>query len=172
MKFRKASWLIKAIDERNTTLLAIARCLISLQRDFLEHGPKALKPLTQAQVASLIGRHPSTVSRAIAGKTLDTPFGIFRLEQFFASGVPQGRGGSPPSGAAEHADGRAESISDERIKSELARLIASEDPAHPLSDAALVARLAEQHIVVARRTVAKYRLALKLLPAHLRRRRF
>ncbi|MBI2104834.1 MAG: RNA polymerase factor sigma-54, partial [Candidatus Omnitrophica bacterium] len=84
-KFRQASWLIKAIEERNTTLLAIGRCLISLQREFVVHGPKALKPLTQAQVASFIGRHASTVSRAIAGKTIDTPYGIFRLEQLFPS---------------------------------------------------------------------------------------
>ena len=155
-KFQKANWLIKAIDERNATLLSIARCLISLQREFLEQGPPALKPLTQAQVASLIGRHSSTVSRAISGKTIDTPCGIFRLEQLFASGVPQ----------TEQTD----SISDEKIKSELERLVASEDPCHPLSDAALAKHLAEQQIIVARRTVAKYRAALKILPAHLRKR--
>lgn len=156
-KFQKASWLIKAIDERNTTLLAIARCLISLQREFLDQGPQAIKPLTQAQVAGLIGRHPSTVSRAIASKTIDTPYGVFRLEQLFASGVPQ------------HA--QATSISDEKIKSEIQRLITREDGAHPLSDAAITALLAQQHISVARRTIAKYRGELKILPAHLRRRR-
>lgn len=156
-KFQNASWLIKAIDERNTTLLSIARCLISLQREFLEHGPQAIKPLTQAQVAALIGRHPSTVSRAIAGKTIDTPCGVFRLEQLFASGVPQ----------TAHTD----SVSDERIKSVIQGLIAEEDGAHPFSDAAITLRLSQQGTLVARRTIAKYRAALKILPAHLRRNR-
>jgi RNA polymerase sigma-54 factor len=157
-KFRRASWLIKAIDERNATLLAIGRCLISLQRDFVEHGMKALKPLTQAQVASLIGRHASTVSRAIAGKTIATPSGIVRLEELFASGVPQ----------AESSNG---DVSDAAIKSEIRRLIDEEDLARPLSDEAIAKRLAARNISVARRTVAKYRTGLRILPAHLRRRR-
>jgi RNA polymerase sigma-54 factor len=157
-KFRSAAWLIKAIEERNATLLSIARCLISLQRDFLTQGQKALKPLTQAQVAALIGRHPSTVSRAVAGKTMDTPYGIFYLEQFFASRVPQQ---SP-----------AEQISDETIKSEIRRLIAEESSQHPLSDHAMVRQLEKRHISVARRTIAKYRAHLKILPAHLRKRSF
>jgi RNA polymerase sigma-54 factor len=156
-KMRRDNWLIKAIDERNATILSIARCLISLQREFLEHGPQAIKPLTQAQVASLVGRHASTVSRAIYGKTLDTPHGVFRLEELFASRVPQ---------AAE-----SETISDAKIKSEIRRLIAEEDPRHSLSDAALAKRLAQQKILVARRTIAKYRANLKILPAHLRKHR-
>ncbi len=157
-KFRQASWIIKAIDERNTTILAIGRCLISLQREFVEHGSKALKPLTQAQVAGLVGRHPSTVSRAIAGKTIDTPYGIFRLEQLFASHVPQtAHGGSD--------------ISDATIKAEIGQMIQEEDRQHPLSDDALAKRMAQRHICVARRTIAKYRTSLKILPGHLRRRR-
>jgi RNA polymerase sigma-54 factor len=156
-KVRKAHWLIKAIDERNTTLLSIARCLISLQRDFLEQGAKALKPLTQAQVAALIGRHPSTVSRAICGKTIDTPYGIVRLEQLFASGVAQTQ--------------TEEVVSDSLIKAEIQQIVAEEDPRRSLSDAALAKRLADRNIAVARRTVAKYRTALKILPAHLRKRR-
>ena len=157
-KFRKASWLIKAIDERNATLLSIARCLISLQREFLEYGPQAIKPLTQAQVAGLIGRHPSTVSRAICGKTIDTPYGVFPLEQLFASGVPQ-------------VDENGGDVSDERIKSEIRRLVAEETPTSSLSDAEIAKRLAERRICVARRTIAKYRTSLKILPAHLRKRR-
>jgi RNA polymerase sigma-54 factor len=156
-KFRQASWVIRAIDERNATLLAIARCLLSLQRDFVHQGPQALKPLTQAQVAQLIGRHASTVSRAISGKTIDTPYGVFRLEEFFASGVPQG----PEAG----------DVSDTHIKSEIERLIQEEDRQAPLSDEALVRRLAQRKISVARRTIAKYRTSLHILPAHLRRRR-
>jgi RNA polymerase sigma-54 factor len=158
---RKATWLVKAIEERSATLLAVARCLISLQREFLEQGAKSLKPLTQAQVAALVGRHASTVSRAIAGKTIDTPYGIFRLEQMFASGVRQ-----PTDDASA-----TTSVSDETIKSEIQRLVAEEDPRKCFSDAALVRRLAERNIVVARRTIAKYRTALKILPAHLRKHR-
>lgn len=160
-RFRKASWVVKAIEERHATLLAIARCLISLQGEFIERGPQAFKPLTQAQVAGLVGRHASTVSRAIAGKTIDTPFGVFRLEQFFASGVPQ---------TTER--GEVSEVSDEAIKSEIQRLIAQEDTDHPLSDASLAERLAQRHLTVARRTITKYRTSLKILPAHFRKRRF
>lgn len=156
-KFRQASWVVKSIEERNATMLAIGRCLISLQREFVEHGPKALKPLTQSQVAGLIGRHPSTVSRAVAGKTIDTPYGVFRLEQLFASGVPQ--------------HGSNEELSDAAIKSEIERLVKEEDIARPLSDERLAQSLAQRHISVARRTVAKYRTSLKILPAHLRKKR-
>jgi len=156
-RMRQASWVVRAIDERNTTLLAIGRCLISLQREFVEQGVQALKPLTQAQVAGLVGRHPSTVSRAIAGKTIDTPFGVFRLEQLFATGLAQ---------ATDNG-----TVSDEAIKSEIRQLVADEDPVHPLSDASLVEQLTQRQIAVARRTVAKYRTSLHILPAHLRRRR-
>ena len=154
-KSRQAGWVIKAIDERNATLLAIGRCLISLQREFLDQGPGALRPLTQAQVAALIGRHPSTVSRAVASKTIDTPYGVFPLEQLFATTVPQDAGGS---------------VSDEQIKAEIRELIAQEDSHRALSDSALANRLAQRRITVARRTIAKYRTLLRIPPAHLRRR--
>ncbi len=155
-KARQAAWVMKALDERGATLLAIGRCLISLQREFLEDGSGALRPLTQAQVAALIGRHPSTVSRAIAGKTIATPYGVLFLEQFFASTVPQRDGAG---------------VSDERVKAEIRRLVEEEDPRHALSDAALADRLAQRQITVARRTIAKYRTILRIPPAHLRRRR-
>lgn len=185
-KFRRASWLIKAIDERNATMLAIGRCLISLQREFVEHGPRALKPLTQAQVAHLIGRHPSTISRAIAGKTMDTPYGVFRLEEFFASGIAQeapeaasaDTNGAPATNGSANGKHRrngaapAHHISDAQIKSEMSRLVQEEDPAKPLSDQALATHLAGRGMTVARRTIAKYRTHLKILPAHLRKRRF
>ena len=156
-KFRQANWIVKAIDERNATLMAIGRCLISLQREFVEQGPKALKPLTQASVASLIGRHASTVSRAIAGKSIDTPYGVFRLEQLFASSVSQGSA--------------SEDVSDATIKSEIRQLIAEEDAQRPCSDEALAQQLAQRNISVARRTIAKYRTNLRILPAYLRKRR-
>lgn len=156
-KFRHATWLLKAIEERNATLLAIGRCLLSLQREFLEQGPRALTPLTQADVAGFVGRHPSTVSRAIAGKSIDAPCGVVPLERFFASRVPQ--------------TDTAARVSDARIKSELERLISEEDGGSPLSDEALAHRLLTRfRVSVARRTIAKYRASLKILPARLRRR--
>lgn len=156
-KLRQAQWIIRAIEERNTTLLAIGRCLISLQREFFEQGIQALKPLTQAQVAQIIGRHPSTVSRAIAEKTIACSLGIFRLERFFPSRVPQLK--------------NTLNISDAMIKQEIQRLISEEDRRSPLSDEALVKLLAERNLSVARRTVAKYRTSLKILPVYLRKRR-
>ena len=156
-RLRQALWFIRAIEQRNTTLLAIARCIISFQREFLEHGPRALKPLTQAQVAQAVGRHPSTVGRAIAGKAMDTPFGVIPLERFFASRIPQDSHGQT-------------SLSDATIKGEIETLIAQEDSRHPLSDEAIATHLRTRNIHVARRTVAKYRGELRLLPTHLRRR--
>ncbi len=158
-KFRQAGWVIRAIDERNATLLAIGRCLISMQREFLEGGRQTLKPLTQAQVAGAIGRHPSTVSRAIAGKTIDTPSGIFRLEELFATAVAQ----------TTQAGGRT--LSDAHIKSAIQEVVRTEDPTYPLSDSTIVQRLRQRQVSIARRTVAKYRTSLKILPARLRRRR-
>ena len=155
-RLRQAVWLMRAIEQRHATLLAIARCLIAVQRDFFEYGPQALKPLTQAQVAEAVGRHPSTVGRAIAGKYLHTPYGLLAMEQFFASRVPQ--------------DNPSQSVSDASVKAELTTLIAQEDPGRPFSDEALATRLRERGVTVARRTVAKYRGVLKILPAHLRRR--
>ena len=154
-RLRQAMWLIRAVEQRHATLVAIARCLLAMQRDFLEEGPQALKPLTHAQVAQAIGRHPSTVGRAIAGKCIQTPYGILPLERFFASRVPQ------------HAPNQA--VSDATIKAQLQALIAQEDPSHPFSDDALAGQLRHRGLSVARRTVAKYRTALKILPAYLRR---
>ncbi len=154
-RLRQAVWFLRAVEQRHTTLLAIARAIIELQPEFLTQGPRALKPLTQAQVAADIGRHPSTVGRAIAGKYIETPYGLIALERFFASRIPQAR--------------HEPSLSDAKIKGELETLIAEEDPAHPLSDEAIAQALHRRHMAVARRTVAKYRTALQVLPAHLRR---
>lgn len=155
-RLRQAVWLVRAVEQRHATLLAIARCLIGMQRDFLQHGLPALKPLTQAQVAQAVGRHPSTVGRAIAGKAMETPFGIIALERFFARRVPQ--------------EEAREGLSDEKIQSEIRAVIAAEASNRPLSDEAIAQALKSREIAVARRTVAKYRSLLKILPAHLRRR--
>lgn len=155
-RLRQAVWLLRAVKQRHETLLAIAHCLIAVQREFLEHGLQALKPLTHTQVAQAIGRHPSTISRAISGKCLDTPYGILPLERFFASRVPQ-----------RH---QQESLSDATIKAHIETLVQQEDARRPLSDEAIVVQLRKGGVSVARRTVAKYRGTLHIFPAYLRRR--
>jgi len=155
-RLRQALWLLRAVEQRNARLLSIGRCLIELQRDYLERGLSHLKPLTQGEVAKAINCHPSTISRAVAHKTIQTPYGIVPLERFFGGGVDDG----------QHPSNR---VSTHRIRAELKQLIASEDPTHPLSDEVLGAALRARGYPVARRTVAKYREQLSILPAHLRR---
>jgi len=149
-----AIWLMKAIGQRNLTLKEIVQCIACLEEAFLDNGPAYLKPLTLEQVAQLVGRHKSTVSRAIANKCVQTPYGIMRLEAFFGGGLPQETG---------------KSVAEQQIKVELRALIEAENPLTPLHDQELVEALKARGIAVARRTVAKYREELKILPAHLRR---
>ncbi len=158
-KMRQAVWLFKAIHQRHDTLLAVARRLVDLEQDYLVHGIGALKPLTQEQVARLVGCHASTISRAIAGKSIQTPYGILPLEAFFGGGI-------------KHPDQQGTRVSPRTVQAEIEHLIASENPSRPLSDQQLMAALKARGYPVARRTVAKYRTALKVLPAYLRRHTF
>jgi len=156
-KLRQALWVLKAIQHRQATLLSLARALVMLQHEYLLHGIGSLRALTQEEVAKHLGCHPSTVSRAIAGKTIQTPHGVLPLEAFFGGGIAH----------PEQEDVR---LSSRSIQAELQQLIDAEPPARPFSDQALMERLRSRGYPVARRTVAKYRTALKILPAHLRRR--
>ncbi|MBI3323726.1 MAG: RNA polymerase factor sigma-54 [Candidatus Omnitrophica bacterium] len=158
-KIRHAVWLLKAVNRRQETLLSIGRCLLALERDYFARGIVGLKALTHEEVAKLIGCHPSTISRATAGKTIQTPYGILQLEAFFGGGIANPND--------EHAH-----LSPRTIQAEIKNLIASEDPLKPLSDQALAEQLKAQGYPLARRTVAKYRTSMKLLPAHLRKRCF
>jgi RNA polymerase sigma-54 factor len=146
-KIRGGKFLIKSIQQRQQTILAIAREIAVRQRAFLEEGVAALAPMTMAQVAA-------TVSRALAGKTVATPQGIFELKFFFTSGYR----------AADGAE-----VSSTSVKDALAVLIRGEDPHRPLSDQQLAGRLKADGLAVARRTVAKYREMLGILPSHLRK---
>jgi RNA polymerase sigma-54 factor len=153
-KIRGGKFLIKSIQQRQQTILAIAREIAARQRAFLEEGVSALAPMTMAQVAEAVGVHETTVSRAIAGKTVATPQGVFEMKFFFTGGY-------------RAADGAA--VSSTSVKDVIATLIRGEDPLKPLSDQQIVQKLAADGLAVARRTVAKYREALGILPSHLRK---
>jgi len=153
-KIRAGKFLIKSIQQRQDTITRIANEIVKRQRDFLEHGVTHLKPLTMVQVAEVVGVHETTVSRAVSGKYVSTPHGVFEMKYFFTSGLQTSSG---------------EAVSNTSVKTLLNDLIQSEDKAHPLSDEDLVDRLGAQGIKIARRTVAKYRAELNVLPSHLRK---
>jgi RNA polymerase sigma-54 factor len=154
---RAAQWLIDAIRQRQQTVRRVAEEVFAVQRDFLESGPEALRPLPMADVARKVGVHVATVSRAAAGKYVQTPRGIYPLRMFFASGkAREGGGGDVAWGA---------------IKVKLKELIEAEDKSKPLGDDELVEGLRRHGLVIARRTVAKYRKVLQI-PPRLRRKQF
>jgi RNA polymerase sigma-54 factor len=153
-KVHAGRWLIKNIHQRQETLYNIASRIVEVQENFFRTGGGALKPLTMHQIAEAVGLHESTVSRAISGKYIDTPHGIFPLKFFFTTGIETDSG---------------EEVSAHRVKRALRELVAKEDTKKPLSDEALVKMLNDQGYRIARRTVAKYRKELGILPSHLRR---
>ena len=146
----KARAVVRLIEGRNATLLSVAQTVLTHQRAALDAGPGALRPLTMQTVAEALTLHKSTVSRVVAGTAVDTPHGTWWLRALF----------SPDMGADTGAAA---------LRARLARLVAGEDAALPLTDEALAAALSEGDTVVARRTVAKYRAALRIAPAHRRR---
>jgi RNA polymerase sigma-54 factor len=153
-KIRGAKFLIRSVAQRQETIQKIAAEIVRHQHDFLDEGPSHLKPLNMATIASLVGVHETTVSRAIAGKYMSTPHGVFELKYFFTSGVRNEEG---------------EDVSNTAVKTAIAEIIKSEPPQKPWSDEHLVKQLAQRSIKVARRTVAKYREAMGVLPSHLRK---
>lgn len=153
-KIRAGALLIKSIQQRQQTIYRIATEIVRVQREFLERGVSELKPLTMVEIASLLGVHETTVSRAIANKYMQTPRGVFEMKYFFTPGY-------------KTSDGKE--ISNKTIKDTISTLVAEEDPAKPLSDQEMVEKLKETGITVARRTIAKYRDELRILPSHLRK---
>jgi RNA polymerase sigma-54 factor len=153
-KIAKSKFFIRSIDQRQDTIYRIACEIVRIQEEFLDDGPCGLKPLTMKQIADVLDVHETTVSRACNGKYMATPQGTFGFKYFFTTGVPQ-------------ADGRI--LSNAAIKSALASIVRSEDKRRPLSDQRIADELRKDGIVIARRTVAKYREQLKILPARLRR---
>ncbi|MEW6161299.1 MAG: RNA polymerase factor sigma-54 [Verrucomicrobiota bacterium] len=153
-KIRAGKFLIKSIHQRQQTILNIAREIVHRQREFMDKGVAFLKPLTMVQVAEVVGVHETTVSRAVSGKYMQTPQGVFEMKYFFTSGIRTASG---------------EGMSNTSVKEIIQELIDKEDPTKPLSDEEIVKILAEKGIVIARRTVAKYRSELNILPSHLRK---
>lgn len=153
-KIRAGKFLIRSIHQRQQTIETIAKQIVERQRDFLERGPAHLHPMTMAQIAEVVGVHETTVSRAVSGKYIATPHGVFEMKYFFTTGYQTESG---------------ESLSNTSVKKALRELVDDEDPKKPLSDQAIVEKLKEQGINIARRTVAKYRDELNILPSHMRK---
>jgi RNA polymerase sigma-54 factor len=146
-KFRSALWLIKSVDQRQKTIQKVANSIINFQREFLDHGIEYLRPLVLRDVANDIGMHESTVSRVVNNKYMHTPQGVFELKYFFHSGISSSYG---------------DSVSSVTIKQRIRKIIENEDPRKPLSDSKIVSILQKEGLMLARRTIAKYREELKI----------
>lgn len=154
-RVRSSAFLIKSIHQRQNTIYRIAVEIVRVQQDFMEHGITHLRPLTMSEVADAVGLHETTISRAVAAKHMQTPQGVFEMKYFFAPGL-------------KTKDGTV--ISNKTVKDAIENIVAGEDTATPLSDQDILDILTKRGIHIARRTIAKYRIALKIPPSHMRRR--
>ncbi len=146
-KFRSALWLLKSVDQRQKTIIKVANSIINFQREFLDHGIEHLRPLVLRDVADDIGMHESTVSRVVNNKYMHTPQGVYEMKFFFHSGISSTFG---------------DNVSSVTIKSRIRKIIEAEDGRKPLSDSKIVNILQREGLVLARRTIAKYREELKI----------
>jgi len=153
-RLQEARWFIRNIQQRFDTILRVSQAIIERQKNFFSHGAIAMKPLVLREIADELGLHESTISRVTTAKYMATPFGTYELKYFFGSSLNTDAGGNASSTA---------------VRALIKQLVAAESPAKPLSDSQLAELLEGQGIQVARRTVAKYREALKIAPANLRR---
>ncbi len=153
-QLQEAKWFLKSLQNRQETLKNVIVCIVEKQKDFLEYGEEAMKPLILSEVAEALDMHESTISRVTTQKYIHTPRGIFELKYFFSSQLATAEGGSCSATA---------------IRAVLKKLIAAENPQHPLSDNQLSTALSDQGIKIARRTIAKYREALSIPPSHERK---
>ena len=153
-QLQEAKWLIKNVQQRFDTILRVSQAIVDRQRNFLEHGEVAMRPLVLREIADTLGLHESTVSRVTTQKFMHTPRGIFELKYFFGSHVATEAGGSASSTA---------------IRALIKQLVSAENTRAPLSDGQISELLGQQGIVVARRTIAKYRESLQILPVNLRK---
>src|SRR3989454_294260 len=153
-KLRSALWLIKSVDQRQRTLRKVTQSIVKFQREFLDRGLPHLRPLSLRDVGEDIGMHESTISRVTTNKYVETPQGLFELKFFFHSGIASGDG---------------EMVSSVSVKKMIQDLLAAEDPAKPQSDQEVAQALQKRGLTIARRTVAKYREELGILPSHQRR---
>ncbi|MBI4799786.1 MAG: RNA polymerase factor sigma-54 [Desulfarculus sp.] len=153
-KLRSAVWLIRSIHQRQRTIYKVTESIVKFQRDFFDKGIAHLRPLVLRDVAEDVGMHESTISRVTTNKYMHTPQGVFELKFFFNSGINRVQGGA---------------VASEAVKDRIRHIVAAEDPAHPLSDQTIGEMLQKENIDIARRTVAKYREMLGILPSSRRR---
>jgi len=149
-QLQEARWLVRSLEIRHDTLLKVAMCIVERQVDYLEHGEEAMKPMILRDIAEAVQMHESTISRVTANKYMHTPRGIVEFRHFFSSQLATADGGEQSSTS---------------IRAKIRRLIGQEPPEKPLSDSRITALLAEEGIKIARRTVAKYREAMKIPPS-------
>ena len=153
-KIESAKWLIRNIEQRQNTILRIARAIVDVQQDFLEKGVEAIKPLTLQEIADAVGVHEATVSRATRGKYMQTPQGLFETKYFFSPGLKRDTG---------------DAQSSKSVQSLIKKMIDEEDKTRPLSDQKIANVLKKQGINIARRTVTKYRENMDILPTTMRK---
>ena len=153
-KIRTGKFFIKSLQQRQQTIANIGREIVKRQREFMEKGVAHLKPMTMAQVAEVVGVHETTVSRAVSGKFIETPQGVFEMKYFFTAGLQTASGTD---------------VSNASVKDMVAEIFKNENPAKPLSDQEAVKMLTDKGINIARRTIAKYRDELGILPSNLRK---
>ncbi|HTT13783.1 MAG TPA: RNA polymerase factor sigma-54 [Burkholderiaceae bacterium] len=153
-RLQEARWLIRNIQQRFDTILRVSQAIVDRQHNFFSHGEIAMRPLVLREIADTVNLHESTISRVTSSKYMATPFGVFELKYFFGSHVATDSGGAASSTA---------------IRALIKQLVSAEDARNPLSDSRIAELLGEQGIVVARRTVAKYRESLKIAPVAMRK---
>jgi RNA polymerase sigma-54 factor len=153
-QLQEARWFVKNVQQRFDTIQRVAQTIVERQQRFFDFGPVAMRPMVLREIADELGLHESTISRVTTQKFMLTPFGTVELKYFFGSGLSTDAGGNTSSTA---------------VRELIRRLVAEEDSAKPLSDSELAERLTQQGVQVARRTVAKYREALRIPPANLRK---
>ncbi len=155
--FKSAQWLLKSIQQRQNTLCKVTESIVKFQHDFLEQGITHLKPLVLRDVADDVGMHESTISRVTSNKYVHTPQGTFELKYFFNSGISRSDGSF---------------VASQSVKNEIESIIKAEDARHPLSDQAIAQMLKVKGVKIARRTVAKYRELLGIVPSNRRKKHY
>jgi len=158
-RLRAAQWVIRSIEQRNKTIVKVVSSIVKFQEQFFEHGVQYLKPLVLKQVAEDIGMHESTISRVTANKYMYCPQGMLELKFFFNAGL-------------QRADQPSDMLSSVTVREMIRKMVAAEDAKHPLKDEEIAAKLREQQVLIARRTVAKYRAEENIPPATQRKRFF
>ncbi|MCX6559581.1 MAG: RNA polymerase factor sigma-54 [Candidatus Aminicenantes bacterium] len=156
-KMKKALWFLRSLDQRDQTIFKVARYVVDKQKDFIDKGMDFIRPLTLMEIAQEIGVHESTVGRVVANKFIMTPQGVYSLKYFFHKALIGDAG---------------EDVSSLRVKDRIRKMVEAEDKTAPFSDMEIEAVLGRENFHIARRTVAKYRKQLKILPSHIRKRKY